>query len=43
MEQEAAQTLLFPMDSIGLGEQKAKVAFPSKHALGAVVFPPTGV
>ena len=33
-EQEAAQTLLGPMGSLGLGEKKASVALLSKGALG---------
>ena len=34
MEQEAAQTLLVPMASNGLGEKPESAAFLSKHALG---------
>ena len=33
-EQEAAQTLLVPMVSNGLGEEPERAAFRSKHALG---------
>ena len=33
-EQEAAQTLLVPMASNGLGEKPESAAFLSKHALG---------
>ena len=33
-EQEAAQTLLVPMASNGLGEKSESAAFLSKHALG---------
>ena len=33
-EQEAAQTLLVPMASNGLGEKSESAAFLSRHALG---------
>ena len=33
-EQEAAQNLLIPMESNGLGEKPESAAFLSKHALG---------
>ena len=36
-EQEAAQTLLVPMTSNGLGEEPESAAFLSKHALGLSV------
>ena len=38
-EQEAAQTLLGPRQSIGLGEKKASVAFLSQDALGLLFVP----
>ena len=39
-EQEAAQTLLCPMENIRLGEKKASVAFLSRDALGLLLVPP---
>ena len=41
-EPEAAQTLLDPMDSIGLGEKKASVAFLRQDALGLWFLPQVG-
>ena len=38
-EQEAAQTLLVPMASNGLGEKSESAAFLSKDALGLSWFP----
>ena len=38
-EQEAAQTLLGPMHSIGLGEKQASLAFLIKHTLGVLFAP----
>ena len=38
-ETEAAETLLGPMGSRGLGENEASVAFLSKDALGLRFFP----
>ena len=38
-EQEAAQTLLVPMASNGLGEKPESAAFLSKDALGGAWFP----
>ena len=39
-EQEAAQTLLGPRHSLGLGKEKARVAFLSKATLGLLFVPP---
>ena len=38
-EQEAAETLLGPMGSTGLGEKKPSAAFLSKRALGLRLLP----
>ena len=38
-EQEAAQTLLVPMASNGLGEKMESAAFLAKHALGLSLVP----
>ena len=39
MEPEAAQTLLGPMGSLGLGENKASAAILSQDAVGLRFFP----
>ena len=38
-EQEAAQTMLCPRQSLGLGEKKASVAFLSKGTMGLWLLP----